>query len=124
MKFPLLLVLYETVQGNPERQRPLKAPPFAETPALPPRRKDGAKHEKSLPKLNLKGNEVSFIRRGRYFYAAALIAGTAPYVPIEELVGREVAANVGMATIGGLCLGSIIDEWDLPILKRDDCESP
>lgn len=77
-----------------------------------------------MPNLNLKSNEVSFIRRGRYFYAAAVIVGTPPYVPIEDIVGREVAAYVGMATIGGVCLGSIIDEWDLPFLKRDDCESP
>ena len=108
------------MQGNPESQRPLKAPPFAETPALPPRRKDGAKHEKSLSNLNLKGNEVSFIRRGRYFYASALIAATALYAPMEDIVGRELAAYAERATIGGLRLGSIIDDWNLLILKRDD----
>jgi uncharacterized membrane protein YeiH len=66
-------------------------------------------------------NEVPLLLKGKYLYASAAMSGAACYVLLHNLeVPQWWAALLGMGMVATLRLGSILYEWNLPILKIDD----
>ena len=59
-------------------------------------------------------NDIPILFREGYLYATAAAAGAILYVLIQEPLGREWAAYIGMAVIAALRFGSIIYKWNLP----------
>jgi len=59
-------------------------------------------------------NDIPILFREGYLYATAAAVGATIYVLIQEPLGREWAAYIGMAVIAALRFGSIIYKWNLP----------
>lgn len=66
-------------------------------------------------------NEVPLLLKGKYLYASAAMSGAGCYVALEALgVPQWWAAALGMGVVATLRIGSILNEWTLPVLKIDD----
>jgi len=59
-------------------------------------------------------NDIPILFREGYLYATAAAVGATLYLLIEEPLGRDWAAYIGMAVVAALRLGSIIYKWNLP----------
>jgi uncharacterized membrane protein YeiH len=69
-------------------------------------------------------NDVPILFQGGYLYATAAIIGAAFYMLMQEPVGREPAAYMGMAVIAALRGAAIVYHWNLPRFKLDEWSSP
>jgi uncharacterized membrane protein YeiH len=59
-------------------------------------------------------NDIPILFREGYLYATAAAVGATLYVLIQEPLGRDWAAYIGMGVVAALRLGSIIYKWNLP----------
>jgi uncharacterized membrane protein YeiH len=64
-------------------------------------------------------NDIPILFREGYLYATAAAVGATLYVLVQEPLGRDWAAYLGMAVVAGLRLGSILYKWNLPRFTLD-----
>jgi uncharacterized membrane protein YeiH len=59
-------------------------------------------------------NDIPILFREGYLYATAAAVGATIYMAVQEPLGREWAAYLGMGVVAALRFGSIIYKWNLP----------
>jgi uncharacterized membrane protein YeiH len=64
-------------------------------------------------------NEVPLLFQGGYLYATASLVGASLYVLLEQPLGRDVAAYVGIVVVVVVRLVSVIYHWNMPKFKLD-----